>query len=163
MCSSFFSALWLVAFFSLWLCCHAHSLAALCWTFLFVCFWESHFADKKNIIELVRWVYIYKLYQHASIRGEMCPIFNFCWKYFWPLGKLTWLGMNIFNWIVETDLKDDFVMCYFLWGSWIVKIVSCFCPMVLWTYHNRELLIACPHSPLWFKIITTTRPNIFNF
>ena len=110
-CSFFFSALCLVASVSLSSCCHACFLTALGWFFfLFICFWESrfcspaiiqtylsqskagyhsfYFADKKNIIELVRWVYVYKLYQHVTIWGEICPIFNFCGKFFWPIRKL---------------------------------------------------------------------------
>ena len=106
MCSSFFSALSLVASFSLSLYCHSHSLAALCWFFCLFVFKEanfvvqpeikhvlvnlkagfhsSYFADEENIMELACWVYVYKLYQHATIWGEICPIFNFC-------GKLDWI------------------------------------------------------------------------
>ena len=47
------------------------------------------------------------------------------------------------------------VLCW-MWGPWIVKIVNCFCPKVLSTYHNGELLITCPHRPLCFKKTRTT-------
>ena len=175
MCSSFFSALSLVASFSLSLYCHSHSLAALCWFFCLFVFKEanfvvqpeikhvlvnlkagfhsSYFADEKSIIELV---YLYKLYQH-----EIYPIFIFCRKHFWPVGKLTWLDKNTFYGVVEAGLKDDFVMYYFLQGPRIVKINSCFCPMVLSTCHNGELLIFRPHSPLCLKKIRTTTTTAF--
>ena len=149
----------------------------------FVCFWGSWFCSlainqtcisqpkgwfsfillcrQEKFIGLVHWVYIYKLYQHVTMWGEMCPIFNFCGKYFWPIGKLTWLDKNIFHWIVVTGLKDEFIMYYFLMGPWIVKIVSCFCPMVLSGGHNGEIFIACPHYPFCFKKIRTTTTIAF--
>ena len=70
---------------------------------------------------------------------------QFCGKHFLPVGKLIWLDKNTFHWTVETDLKNDFIMYYFLWGPSIVKIVSCFCALVLSICHNRELIIVRPH------------------
>ena len=58
---------------------------------------------QEKIIEQVCWIYI-KIIPTWSIWGEMCPIFNFCGKHFWPIRKLIW---------VETDVKDDFIMYYF--------------------------------------------------
>ena len=96
-----------------------------------------------------------------SIWGEMCPILNFCRKHFWPIRKFIWLDKNVFYWRIKAGLKDDFIMCYFLWGPWIVKIVNCFCPLVLSTCHNWELLITCPRRPLCFKKIRTTTTTAF--
>ena len=98
----------------------------------------------------------------------MCPIFNFCGKHFRTIGnhfrtKLIWLDKNIFHWRVEIDLNDDFIMYYFLEGPWIVKIVNCFCPLVLSTCHNWELLISRPHWPLCFKKIRKTTTTVFLF
>ena len=92
----------------------------------------------------------------------MCPIFNFCRKHSWPIRKLIWLDKNIFHWIVKTGLTDDLIMYYSLWGPWIVKIVSCFCPLVLSICHSGELFITCPHRPLCFnKKIRTTNTTVF--
>ena len=74
----------------------------------------------------------------------------------WPIGKLICLDKNIFHWRVVTGLKYGFIMYYFQQEPWIVKIVNCFCPLVLSTCHNCELLIACPHKSLCFRKIRTT-------
>ena len=42
-----------------------------------------------------------------------------------------------------------------------MKIVSCFCPLVLSTCHNKELLIAYPFRPLCFKNLRTTTTATF--
>ena len=68
---------------------------------------------------------------------------------------------NIFHWRVKTGLTSNFIMYYFLQGTWIMKNVNCFCPMVLSTCHNWELLIAPPHRPLSFNIIKTTTNTAF--
>ena len=152
--------------------------------FLFVCFYGRRFCSptinqtslsqskgwfsfillcRRENIELVVG-FTYKLHQHATIWGEMRPIFNFCGKHFWPIGKLKWLDKNIFHWIVETGLKGDFIMCHFLKEPWILKIVSCFCPPVLSTYHNGVLLVVLTHTALSFKklISNTVVPNPYS-
>ena len=93
--------------------------------------------------------------------GEMFPIFNFCKKFFWPIRRLVWLDKNIFHWRFETGLENDFIMNYLLQGLWIVKIVSCFCPVLMSTCHKWELLITCTYRPLCFKKITTITATIF--
>ena len=70
--------------------------------------------------------------------------FPFILKHFWPIGKLIWLDKNILHWGVETGLMDCFFMYYFLRGTWIVKIVKYFNPLVLSTCHNWDLLITHP-------------------
>ena len=106
----------------------------------------------------------YKLHLHATIWREMCSIFNFCGKHFSPIRKLTWLDKNIFHRKLETYLKNDFIMYYFLRGPWIESIVSSFCPLALSTCRNGELLIPPTHRSLCFKKIrtTTTAFLIFN-
>ena len=85
----------------------------------------------------------------------------FILKHFCPVRKLIWMDKNIFQWRMETSLKDYFIMYYFLEGSWIMNIVNCFCQPVLSTCHNWELFIAHPHRPLCFKKIRTTTPIVF--
>ena len=94
-----------------------------------------------------------------SIWGEVCPIFNFCGKHFWIVGKLIWLDKNIPHWRVETGPKDDFIMYYFLRGPWIVKTVNCFCSLVPSTCRNY--LLPKLHRPLCFKNIWTTTTTAF--
>ena len=52
-------------------------------------------------------------------------------------------------------------MYYLLRGSWFVKIIKYFCPLVLSTCHNWELLIVRPHRPLYYKKIRTTTTTAF--
>ena len=75
--------------------------------------------------------------------------------------KLIWSNKNTFHWVVETGLKDDFIMYYFLWRPSIMKTVNCFCPLVLSICQYWELLIANPHRPLCFKKIRTTTSTAF--
>ena len=134
MFSSSFSALCLVASS----CWRLPGCTAL--IFLFFCFQGSWFCcpaiNQASLSQSVCWVCIYKLYQYVAIWGELCPIFNFCGKHFWPIRKLTWLDKNIFYWIVETDLKDRFIMYYFLqlWGP---------------DYENCQLLLSTGAINLW--------------
>ena len=88
--------------------------------------------------------------------------FNFnlpmCSSFFLPCACLTYrkligLDKKMFHWRVETGLKNDFIKYFFLWGPWIVKIVNCFCTLVLSTCLNWELLIALLHRLLSFKKI----------
>ena len=46
----------------------------------------------------------------------------------------------IFHWIVETGLKDDFIMYYFLQGPSIIKIVNYFCLLVSSTFTTENYL-----------------------
>ena len=57
------------------------------------------------------------------------------------------------------SLKTGFY--YFLRGPWIFKTVNCFCPLVLSTCHNWELLISNPARPLCFKRIRTATTTSF--
>ena len=162
------------------LSCSLPSCAAQ--SFLFVCFWGSRFwsptINQRSLSqsegwfsfilfcwrEKYHWTGLLGLpinYTNMQLWKEMCPTFNFCRKHFWPFGKLTWLDKNIFHWIVKTSLKDDFVIYYFLWGPWIVTIVSCFCPLVLSTCCNGELLIACLHRTFCFKKIRAATTTAF--
>ena len=109
MCSSFLSALCLVASSSCSSCCHAHSLAVL--RLFFVClfskelilqpshnlylvvnlkvgFHSSYFADKKNIIEQVHWVYIQIIPTYNYISRNVSHL-QFLQKTFLPVRKLT--------------------------------------------------------------------------
>ena len=154
----------------------ARFLTALRWFFCLFVFTEGDFVVQPKTIHLLvnlkadfywslqsgkvslnRFVgFTYKLYKHGAIWGELSPIFNFCGKHFWPVGKLTWLNKNIFHSIVETGLKNDFIMYYFQCGPWIVKTVSCFCPLVLPTCHNGELPIVRPHRPLCYAPLSSS-------
>ena len=106
------------------------------------------------------WTDFYPLRKY-SISGEMWPILNFCGKHFWPIRKLIWLDRNIFHWRVKTDLKDYFIMYYFLGGPWIVKIINSFCSLVLSTCHNWEILVAHPHRSLLLEKTRTTATIAF--
>ena len=82
-----------------------------------------------------------------------CVRLFFCPVLAWPIGKPTGWDKKMFHWRVEIGLKNDFIKYFFLRGPWIVKIVNCFCPLVLSTCLNWELLIALLHRPLSFKNI----------
>ena len=55
--------------------------------------------------------------------------------------NLIWLDKNVFHWRVKTGIRDDFIMCYVLWGPWIIKMVNCFFPLMVSTCHSWELFI----------------------
>ena len=138
--------------------------------FLFVCFYRNLFCspaiNQTSLSQSKSWfshILLWrqeKFYRTGSLGLHNNMIYmrrnvshlQFCGKHFWPIGKFIWLDKNIFHWRVKTDLKNDFIMYYFLQGPLIVKIASCFCPLVLSTCHNRELIIVRPHRTLWFTI-----------
>ena len=100
--------------------------------------------------------FTYKLYQHDLYEEKLVHL-QFLQKTFLANQKKSiWLDKNILNWRVKTDLRNNFIVYYFPRGPWIVKIINCFCPLVLSTCHNGELLIACRHRALCYKKIRTT-------
>ena len=84
---------------------------------------------QEKIIEQVCWIYI-KIIPTWSIRGEMCPIFNFCGKHFWPIRKLIW---------VETDVRM-ILSCitssgdHGLWKLSAVFVHWCYQPVTIENY-----------------------------
>ena len=110
----------------------------------------------------------------------MCLIFNFCGKYFWPIGKLIWLDKNIFHSRVETCIKD--VLCiascegHKLWKLSAVFVRWCYQPVAVENYishaHTDHYALR-KKQPLpqrfefptqWFRIITAiVQHSILNF
>ena len=86
---------------------------------------------------------------------------NYLPKTFLTNRKFIRLDKNISQWSVQTDLKDNFIVYYYLRGPWIVKIVSYFISLALSTWQNGELLIAGRQRPLSFNKIRTTTTTLF--
>ena len=128
----FFSSLCLVAFF----CYHVVMLApSWCWFFFFFHFYGSRLCGPgMNQISL------------SQYKGW----FSFILKHFWPIRELIWLYKQSLRMILSCIT----ILLYYC-VTWMVTIVNCFCPLVLTTCHNWELLIAHPHKPLCFHKITT--------
>ena len=87
-CILLFSALCLVAYSSYSSCCHASYLAALCWFFLFVCFYRNQFcspainqmslSQSKSWFLLHSWVLLhFLLFQHSSSKSLQPYYWNF--------------------------------------------------------------------------------------